>query len=320
VIGLDDVVAARRAIGGRLHRTPVLSSATLGELTGARVFLKAELFQRTGSFKPRGVLTKLASLSGEEKGRGVIGISAGNHAQALAYCSALEGLDCLVVMWKGASPHKIEATKGYGAEVDLVAGGPGEAFERLDELIATTGRTVVHPFNDPRVIAGQGTVALELMEDVPEVDVVVCPVGGGGLISGIATAVKGQRGAARVIAVEPQGSAALHHALEAGQRVEIEPRSIADGLNAPHVGENCLAICRERVDASVLVSEAEIVDGMRFVYERAKLACEPAGAVGVAALLSGRVVFEENLTAAVVISGGNIAARTAFGILASNEA
>jgi threonine dehydratase len=320
VIGLDDVVAARRAIGGRLHRTPVLSSATLGELTGARVFLKAELFQRTGSFKPRGVLTKLASLSGEEKGRGVIGISAGNHAQALAYCSALEGLDCLVVMWKGASPHKIEATQGYGAEVDLVAGGPGEAFERLDELIATTGRTVVHPFNDPRVIAGQGTVALELMEDVPEVDVVVCPVGGGGLISGIATAVKGQRGAARVIAVEPQGSAALHHALEAGQRVEIEPRSIADGLNAPHVGENCLAICRERVDASVLVSEAEIVDGMRFVYERAKLACEPAGAVGVAALLSGRVVFEENLTAAVVISGGNIAARTAFGILASNEA
>jgi threonine dehydratase len=284
------------------------------------VFLKAELFQRTGSFKPRGVLTKLASLSGEEKARGVIGISAGNHAQALAYCSALEGLDCLVVMWKGASPHKIEATQGYGAEVDLVAGSPGEAFDRLDELIAMTGRTLVHPFNDPRVIAGQGTVALELMEDVPDMDVVVCPVGGGGLISGIATAVKGQRGAARVIAVEPEGSAALHRALEAGRRVELEPRSIADGLNAPHVGENCLAICRERVDASVLVSEAEIVDGMRFVYERAKLACEPAGAVGVAALLSGRIDFEENLSVAVVISGGNIAARTAFGILASNEA
>jgi threonine dehydratase len=318
VIGLDDVLAAREAIGDRLHRTPVFSSATLGELTGARVFLKAELFQRTGSFKPRGVLTKLASLSAEEKARGVIGISAGNHAQALAYCSALEGLDCLVVMWKGASPQKIEATQGYGAEVDLLARGPGEAFERLDELIATGGRTLVHPFNDPRVIAGQGTVALELMEDVPDVDVVVCPVGGGGLISGIATAVKGQA-AARVIAVEPQGSAALHQALEAGKRVEIEPRSIADGLNAPHVGENCLAICRERVDASVLVSEAEIVDGMRFVYERAKLACEPAGAVGVAALLSGRIVFEENLTAAVVISGGNIGARTAFGILGSNE-
>jgi threonine dehydratase len=320
VIGLDDVLAARREIGGRLHRTPVFSSATLGELTGARVFLKAELFQRTGSFKPRGVLTKLASLSAEEKARGVIGISAGNHAQALAYCSALEGLDCLVVMWKGASPQKIEATQGYGAEVDLLATSPAEAFERLDELIATGRRTLVHPFNDPRVIAGQGTVALELMEDVPDVDVVVCPVGGGGLISGIATAVKGQRAAARVIAVEPQGSAALHQALEAGKRVEIEPRSIADGLNAPHVGENCLAICRERVDASVLVSEAEIVDGMRFVYERAKLACEPAGAVGVAALLSGRIVFEEELTAAVVISGGNVAARTAFGILGSNEA
>jgi threonine dehydratase len=315
LIGLDDVRAARRAIGGRLHRTPVFSSATLGELTGARVFLKAELFQRTGSFKPRGVLTKLASLSAEEKARGVIGISAGNHAQALAYCSALEGLDCLVVMWRGANEQKIEATQGYGAEVDLIATTPREAFDRLDELLELSGRTIVHPFNDPAVIAGQGTVALELLEDVPDVDVVICPVGGGGLISGIATAVKGRRPQARVIAVEPHGSAALHHALEAGRRVEIEPRSIADGLNAPHVGENCLAICRERVDASVLVSEEEIVDGMRFLYERAKLACEPAGAVGVAALLAGRIVLEEDLTVAVVVSGGNIGARTAFGIL-----
>ena len=320
VIALDDVLAARETIGGRLHRTPLFSSATLGELTGARIFLKAELFQRTGSFKPRGVLTKLASLSGEEKRRGVIGISAGNHAQALAYCSALEGLDCLVVMWKGASPQKIEATQGYGAEVDLLATSPGEGFERLDELIARTGRTLVHPFNDPRVIAGQGTVGLELTEDVPGIDLVVCPVGGGGLISGIATAVKGQRPQSRIVAVEPEHAAALHLALEAGRRVEIEPRSIADGLNAPHVGENCLAVCRERVDASVLVSDEEIRDGMRFLYERAKLACEPAGAAGVAALLSGKVALEPGASVAVVVSGGNVSAQTASDILGFDEA
>ncbi|HET7857410.1 MAG TPA: pyridoxal-phosphate dependent enzyme, partial [Gaiellaceae bacterium] len=148
----DDVVRAQETIGGRLHRTPVFTSATLGE----RVHLKAELFQRTGSFKPRGVLTKLASLSDEERRRGVIGISAGNHAQALAYCSALERVDCLVVMWEGASEQKIEATRNYRADVDLRASGPAGAFERLDELIEETGRTLVHPFDDPLVIAGQG--------------------------------------------------------------------------------------------------------------------------------------------------------------------
>ncbi len=161
----DDVVAAREAIAGRLHRTPVFSSATLGERAGAPVYLKAELFQRTGSFKPRGVLTKLASLSDEEKRRGVIGISAGNHAQALAYCAALEGIDALLVMWEGASPQKIEATRAYGASVDLEANGPGEAFDRLHELIEESGRPLVHPFDDPKTIAGQGTVGIEIFED-----------------------------------------------------------------------------------------------------------------------------------------------------------
>jgi threonine dehydratase len=320
VISFADVLAAREAIGGRLHRTPMFSSATLGELTGARVYLKAELFQRTGSFKPRGVLTKLASLAPEEKGRGVIGISAGNHAQALAYGAALEGIDCLVVMWAGASAQKIAATRGYGAEVDLVATNPGEAFGRLDELLEETGRTLVHPFDDLRVMAGQGTVGLELLEDVPDADVVVVPVGGGGLVSGVATAVKGQRPGARVIAVEPEGSAALHHALAAGRRVEIEPRSVADGLNAPHVGRNALSVCRELVDESVLVSEDEIGEGMRFLYARAKLACEPAGAAATAALLAWKVKLEPGQSVVAVVSGGNVAARTASDILASDEA
>ena len=315
----EDVLAARATIGDRLHRTPVLTSRTLGDLLAARVFLKAELFQRTGSFKPRGVLNKLASLSAEERARGVIGISAGNHAQALAYCAALEGLDCVVVMWRGASEQKIEAAQGYGAQVDLAAAGPGEAFERLAELQASTGRTLVHPFDDPLVMAGQGTVGLEILEEVAGVDTIVCPVGGGGLISGIATAAKAARPGLRVVGVEPQASAALHAGLAAGEPVVVEPRSLADGLSAPFAGERCLAVCSERVDETVLVSEHEIVEGLRFLYGRAKLACEAAGAAATGALLAGKVSLTPGETVVSVVSGGNIAAATASAILAGNE-
>jgi threonine dehydratase len=315
VISYDDVVRARETIAGRLHRTPTFSSATLSRLTGADAHLKAELFQRTGSFKPRGVLNKLASLTGDENAAGVIGISAGNHAQALAYCAALEGIDALVVMWTGASEQKIAATREYGAQVDLQVHDPVEAFGRLEELIAATGRTLVHPFDDPLVMAGQGTVGLELLEDV-EADVVVVPVGGGGLIAGIATAVKGVRPETRVVAVEPETSAALNKALEVGEPVRITPRSVADGLNAPFAGTNVLAVCRERVDATVLVTEAELEDAFRFLYARAKLACEPAGAASTAALLAGKVDFEPGETIALVVSGGNTAPEIASAILA----
>jgi threonine dehydratase len=310
VVTRDDVLAARVAIAGRVHRTPTLTSASLERELGVPVFLKAELFQRTGSFKPRGVLNKLATLSAEEKARGVIGISAGNHAQALAYGAALEGIDSLVVMWQGVSEQKLEATRNYGATVDLQATDSGQAFTRLRELMDETGRTLVHPFDDPLVIAGQGTVGLELAEDAPEADVVVVPVGGGGLVSGIVSAVDD-----RVIAVEPETSAALHDALAAGEPVTISPESIADGLNAPFAGENAVAICQGRVE-SVLVSEDEIEAGFRFVYGRAKLACEPAGAAGVAALLAGKVPLEGAKAVAVVVSGGNVAAETAAAILA----
>ena len=302
----DDVSRAREAIAGRLHRTPVFTSTSLGP----RVHLKAELFQRTGSFKPRGALNKLASLTDDERRAGVIGISAGNHAQALAYCSALEGVDCLVVMWEGASAMKIEATKGYGAAVDLEASGPGEAFERLAALLEATGRTLVHPFDDPLVIAGQGTVGLEILEDIPDTAVVVVPCGGGGLVSGIAVAAEGRR----VIAVEPELSPALHDGLAAGRSVPVEPQSIADGLSAPFAGENTVAICRELGVESMLVSEEEIADGMRFIYTRAKLACEPAAAVGVAALRAGKVAVGGE-TVVVVVSGGNVAPQTATAIL-----
>jgi threonine dehydratase len=317
VISVDDVRAARETIAGRLHRTPVFSSAALGHVTGARVFLKAELFQRTGSFKPRGVLTSVAALSAEERARGVIAISAGNHAQAVAYAAAQEGLDALVVMWTGASAQKIAATREYGASVDLAATTPAEAFERLDELLEATGRTLIHPFDAAPTIAGQGTVGLELVEDVPDAGVVVVPIGGGGLIAGIAVAVKAMRPGARIIGVEPELSTAMHSALAAGEPVEVTPASIADGLSAPHAGRMALGICRQLVDDVVLVSEAEIRGGFRFLYERAKLAAEPAGAVATAALLAGKVWVEPGSSVVAVVSGGNVAPRTASDILAS---
>jgi threonine dehydratase len=306
MVGRGDVERAAEVIRGRLLRTPLLSCRTLGP----EMFLKAELLQRTGSFKPRGVLTKLDSLTAEEKARGVIAISAGNHAQAVAWGAAEEGLDALVVMWRGASEAKIAATRGYGAAVDLEAADPGEAFARLDVLLEETGRTLVHPFDDPFTIAGQGTVGLEIVEDLPAVETIVVPIGGGGLISGVAVAAAGR---ARVVGVEPEGSRAMHAALAAGERVQVIPESIADGLNAPHAGRLGIEIAKAYVDQVVLVSEAEIEEGFRFVYERAKLACEPAGAAAVAAVLAGKVAPARTVC---IVSGGNVARQTAAAILA----
>ncbi|MBA3843115.1 MAG: pyridoxal-phosphate dependent enzyme [Actinobacteria bacterium] len=293
---------AGETIGDRLLRTPLLSSRTLG------AHLKCELLQRTGSFKVRGALNKISSLDASERSRGVIAISAGNHAQAVAFAAAEENIDALVVMWQGASEQKITATKGYGATVDLVATDPAGAFARLDELIAETGRTLVHPFDDPQVIAGAGTVGLEIEEDAPETDVVIVAVGGGGLVSGLQTALAGRM---RVVAVEPELSPALHEALAAGEPVPVTPTSIADGLNAPFAGRLPIEICAgiERV----LVSEEEIETAFRFLYGRAKLACEPAGAAAAAAWLSGKV---EATRPVVVVSGGNVTAQTAAAILA----
>src|SRR5213075_741060 len=320
LISLDDVHRARERIGDRLHRTPLLRSATLCERVGAEVVFKAELFQRTGAFKPRGVLNKLATLSDEEKRRGVISISAGNHAQALAYASAVEGIDALVVMWQTASPMKIAAARGYGATIDTEAADIPGAFERLDELIESTGRTLVHPYDDPQVMAGQGTVGLEMLEDAPAADVVLVQVGGGGLISGVATAVKGLRPEARVIAVEPERSPALHESLMAGEPVTVEAKSIADGLNGPYAGANCVVVCTELGVESMLVSEESLREAFRFMYGRMKLACEVAGAATAAALMSNAVDLGGAEMVAAVVSGGNVAPETAAAILNSNEA
>jgi len=298
----DDVERARGTIGDRLARTPCLRSRTIG------AHLKCELFQRTGSFKPRGALNKISSLSPEERRRGVIAISAGNHAQATAFAAAAEGIDALVVMWKGTSAQKQAATRGYGATIDLEASTPGEAFDRLHQLIDETGRTLVHPFDDPVVLAGAGTVGLEIEEDVPDADAVVVPVGGGGLIGGIQCAIGHQM---RVVAVEPDTSAALHTAIEHGEPRPVTPTSIADGLNAPFAGAIPLALTRHL--ERVLVTEEEIEFAFRFLYERAKLACEPAGAVATAAWLARKIQAENPV---LLVSGGNVAAETAAAILA----
>jgi threonine dehydratase len=311
VITLDDVVSAREAIRGRLHRTPTLSSATLGELVGARVFLKAELFQKTGSFKPRGMLAKLASLSPGERARGIVTWSAGNAAQGAAFASSQAGVACRVFMWRTANPLKVAATRGYGAEVDLDADGPAEAHERLLAFAEETGRVFVHPFDDPVLQAGHGSMGLEIVEDLPDADMIVVPVGGGGLIAGIACAVD-----CRVVGVEPESAATITSALAAGQPVQITPGSIADGLNAPFTGANTLGVIRDRVDEIVLVTEEEIADAMRFLYARAKLACEPAGAAATAALLAGKLRPEQGATVVAVVSGGNADPKNASAILA----
>jgi threonine dehydratase len=312
VISIDDVEAAARTIAGRVHRTPLLHSTTLG------AHLKAELFQKTGAFKVRGALNKIAALTAEEKARGVATVSAGNAGQAVAWAAREEGVDAIVVTWRTADPLKVAAMKGYGATVDQAIDSPGEAFDRLDEILAESGRTLVHPFDDPLVIAGQGTVGLEILEDCAAPDVVLCAAGGGGLVSGVAVAVKARHPQARVLGVEPEGSKALRAGLEAGHSVRVPTDTAADALTGPYAGEHCLEICRTVGVESVLVSEDELVEAFRFLYARTKLACELGAAAPVAALLSGKAGVEEGETVVAVVSGGNVGPKQAAAILATS--
>ena len=316
MVTLDDVERAARTFAGRVHRTPLLRSATFSEQLDGDVRFKAELFQRTGSFKVRGALNRLSQLTSDEKRAGVITISAGNHAQAVAWAAQEEGVDALIVMWQGADDLKVAATRGYGAAIDQEAHDPTTAFDRLHELHEQTGRTLVHPFNDPEVIAGQGTVALEILEDGPVPDIVVVPVGGGGLISGVATALKARRPDVRVIGVEPELSTALHDGLAAGHSVPVIPGSAADALSAPFAGEACVEICKRLGVESVLVSEDDLAEAFRWLYARTKLACELGAAASAAALLSGKVPVEAGRNVVAVVSGGNVAPRQAAAILA----
>jgi threonine dehydratase len=304
MISLDDVQAAARRIDGAAHRTPVLTSRALDERTGATVFLKAENLQRVGAFKFRGAYNAVASLSDEERARGVATVSSGNHAQALALAARLHGAPAVILMPDDAPPGKLAATAGHGAEIIRFDRYGQDREQLLAELVAERGLVPIHPYDDERVMAGQGTVALELIEEAGPLDVLLVPVGGGGLISGCATVAKAND--MRVVGVEPEAGDDVKRSLEAGERVKIEvPRTIADGQQLPTPGERPFEVIRERVDEVVLASDAEIVDAMRFLFERLKTVAEPSGACALAALLAGRVA---GARIGVVISGGNVSA------------
>ncbi|MDP8958257.1 MAG: pyridoxal-phosphate dependent enzyme [Actinomycetota bacterium] len=305
-VALSQVLEARRTIEARLHRTPVFSSSQLGERLGCLLYLKAELFQKTGSFKPRGALNRLLTAHPEELSPGLITVSAGNHAQGLAWAAREVGVACTVVMPAAASAAKAAATRGYGAEV-ILHGTISEAFEHMEHLRRQRGLLLVHPFDEPAIVAGQGTVGLEILEQVPEVDVVVCPLGGGGLISGIALALKSQRPEVRVYGVEPAGAAVMRRSWEEGRPVRLASvETFADGLASPVAGELTYPMTRRYVDDILVVTEEEILSGVRALMTFAKLYPEGGGAAATAALLAGKVPLQPGETVVSVVSGGNL--------------
>jgi len=309
-LSLDDVRAAAERLSGIAHRTPVLTSRTLDERTGATAFLKAECLQRGGAFKFRGAYNMISSLGPEERERGVVAYSSGNHAQAVSLAARLLGTSATILMPADTPPAKLDATRGYGAEI-VTYDRYTEDREALGAALAVErgGLALVPPYEHPLIMAGQGTAALELLEDVPGLDALLVPVGGGGLIAGCATAAKALRPGIRVIGVEPDAGDDTRRSLEAGERVRIPvPRTIADGQQADIPGELTFAVNRQVVDTIVTVSDAEILDAMAFLFDRMKLVTEPSGASAAAALLAGRDVAAGGARVGVVISGGNVGA------------
>lgn len=304
MITLEDIRGARERITGRVARTPLVSNATLSARLGARVFLKLELFQKTGSFKVRGAFNRVLSIPAEQRGRGLVAVSGGNHAQAVAYVAAQTGLPALILMPENTPRNYIDATRGYGAEVVLVPNA-AVAFERIAEY-ERTGWTSIHPFDDPYVMAGQGTVGLEIMEDLPEVTDVVASIGGGGFIGGVATAIKSLKPGARIWGVETEGADAMSQALAAGRPVQLRAiTSIARTLGAPSVSERTLALAQRYLESVTLVSDWEAVEALRFLLERAKVLTEPAASCTLAAADRLRQNFAPDSHLVLVLCGGN---------------
>jgi threonine dehydratase len=305
-VTLDDVRRAASTIEGHLHRTLTVTSATLSKRTGWRIHLKLENLQKTGSFKPRGAITTMKALSAADLARGVVTISAGNHAQGVAYAASVLGCRATVVMPASASPAKAEAARSYGAEV-ILHGDIAAAFEKLAEIQRERSLVLVHPFDAPGTIAGQGTVGLEILEDLPDTDVVVVGIGGGGLASGVAIALKETRPSAKLIGVEPVGADSMRRSLDQGKPVRLEKcDTIADGLAAPYAGTMNYEILRKYADDVVLVTDDEIRAAMRFLLERCKTLAEPAGAAATAAIMTGKIKAPPGARVVSVVSGGNI--------------
>src|SRR5436853_1969522 len=303
---LSDFEEARSRIARHIKHTPLLTSRQLSERSGFDVRMKAELFQRVGSYKIRGPLNKFALMPDEQKKRGVVCSSAGNHAQGVALAAKIHGIRAVVCMARNATPAKVAATKGYGAEVVLHGMIWDEANEKAKELVRTEGLTYVHPFDDAQLIAGQGTLGLEIVQDWPEVDAVIVPIGGGGLISGVSMAVKGHNPRARIIGVESSDGPAMKMSVEAGKLETIDCRTIIDGLRVRRVGEINLSVVQRFVDEIVALPDRDIFDAVIWVMERCKLVAEGAAAATVAAVLHGLVTLPPGSRVAVVLSGGNV--------------
>ncbi|MBF6591580.1 MAG: threonine ammonia-lyase, partial [Ktedonobacterales bacterium] len=303
---IQDIWKAQEVIRPHVYHTPLLHSRTLSGMCGAKVYLKAENLQRSGAYKIRGATYKLSRLTPEERERGVIAASAGNHAQGVAIAAAALGIPCTIVMPVGAPLAKVTATQGYGAHVVLHGEAYDEAYARARALQAESGATYIHAFDDPDIIAGQGTLGLEILSDLPDVEAIVVGIGGGGLISGIATAVKALNPDVRIIGAQARGAASMRAALDAGELVTLSTiATIADGIATRSAGVYTFEAVRTLVDEVVTVEDEDTIHAVLLLLERCKLLVEGAGAVGVAALLAGQVDLTGKRTA-VILSGGNI--------------
>jgi threonine dehydratase len=315
-----DVRAVREAVGTVARRTPVLSTRTFSERAGGTVVLKAENLQRTGSFKVRGVAAKLAALGDEGCARGVVAASAGNHAQALAAAAQVRGVPCEVFVPSDAPLAKVEAARGQGATVHIGGSSVHECLVAAQERADTGGLAFVHPYDDPAIVAGQGTLGLELLEDVPDLAQVVVPVGGGGLCAGVAVAVKAARPDVRIVGVQAAACAPYPESLRRGEPVEADSAlTIADGIAVKRPGGLTLALLQRLADDMVLVTEDEIAEAMALLMERCKLVVEGAGAVSVAALLEGKAGMPASGATVAVLSGGNVDAGLLAGVARRHE-
>jgi len=304
---VEDVYAARERLAPLLPRTPLFTAGALGKMTHTTLRVKAENLQRTGSFKARGALNAVLRLSPEQKASGVVTFSAGNHGQALAFAATASGVGCTVFMSQNAVPTKVEAIRGYGADIRF-GSDIGAAFEAMELFRQQTGATFVSPFADADVIAGQGTVMLEILDEFPEVEQVIVPVGGGGLLCGSALVAKSLRPDIRVVGVEPEGSTAVSQALRVGHSVRIEHNvTIADGLSAPFTGEPIISLATRYVDDMITLTDDEIAQALKLILTRTKLLVEPAGAAAIAALLTGKAAVPHGANTVAILSGGNVA-------------
>ncbi|MDE1725091.1 MAG: threonine ammonia-lyase [Thaumarchaeota archaeon] len=304
-VTFDDILKSQKIQRNVIRRTPLESSHSFSVMTGSKIYLKSECLQKTGSFKVRGAYAKIASLSKEEKRKGVITASAGNHAQGVAYASALEKISCTIVMPVNASPAKVSATRSYGANVILEGSVYDESSAKAAELAEKTGATIVHAFDDETVIAAQGVIGLEIMEDLPDVDEIYVPIGGGGLAAGILKAVKTKKPKVKVVGVQSAGFPAMKKSFDAGRLQSVSGhRTIADGISVKTPGQSTFKIINELIDDIVLVDDSTIVKAMFLLMERSKMVVEPAGAVALAHLLDKKPAKGKKVVP--ILSGGNI--------------